>query len=124
MANQSARLILRTRFGAIIFFAASVIVFYFVHLGSCATWISSSLGFLPMHIVMTAIIMVMLYWFMPTDPDAQDQVLQVRWRSAHSCICQHVPGYPGVDSKARKARIRSKAFVSVSCHHVSSLHTW
>ncbi len=105
MSNQSVRLILRTRFGAIVFFAASVIVFYYVHLGSCATWISSSLGFLPMHIVMTAIIIVMLYWFMPTDPDAQDQVLQVRWRSAHNGICQHVPDCPDADSKAQRGCI-------------------
>ena len=78
LSNQSVRLILRTRLGAIIFFGASVIIFYYVRLGSCATWISSALGYLPMHIVMTAIVMVMLYWFMPKDPDEQDQVLQVR----------------------------------------------
>ena len=77
MSNQSVRLILRTRSAAIVFFAASVIIFYYVRLGSCSTWISSELGYLPMHIVMTAIIIVMLYWFMPKDPDAQDQILQV-----------------------------------------------
>ena len=77
MGNQSVRLILRTRLGAIIFFAACLIVFYYVRVGSCATWISSALGYLPMHIVLTAITMVMLYWFMPKDPDEQDQVLQV-----------------------------------------------
>ena len=80
MGNQSVRLILRTRLGAIIFFAACLVVFYYVGVGSCATWISSALGYLPMHIVLTAITMVMLYWFMPKDPDEQDQVLQVRER--------------------------------------------
>ena len=78
MSNQSVRLILRTRLGAIIFFVASLICFYYVHLGSCATWVSSELGYLPMHIVMSTIVVVMLYWFMPKDPDAQDQVLQVK----------------------------------------------
>lgn len=81
MSNQSVRLILRTRLVAIAFFAACVIIFYYVRLGSCATWVSSELGYLPMHIVMSAIVVVMLYWFMPKDPDAQDQVLQVRARA-------------------------------------------
>ncbi len=82
MSNQSAGLILRTRLGAIICYAASLIGFYYVHLGSCATWVSAELGYLPMHIVMSTIVIVMLYWYMPKDPDEQDQVLQVK-----VCLC-------------------------------------
>ena len=95
MGNQSVRLILRTRLGAIIFFAACLIVFYYVGVGSCATWISSALGYLPMHIVLTAITMVMLYWFMPKDPDEQDQVLQVRHRPF---LLSLQPCVPSVDT--------------------------
>ena len=96
--NQSARLILRTRLGAIIFFAACLIVFYYVRVGSCATWISSALGYLPMHVVMTAITAwSMLWWFMPKDPDEQDQVLQVRQASPF-CIVNCSPCAPSADA--------------------------
>jgi hypothetical protein len=77
MSNLSVRLILRTRVTGILFFAACVAVYYYVKMGSCLSWVAAELGFLPMHIVMTALIIVMLYLFMPKDPDEQDAILQV-----------------------------------------------
>ncbi|CAL8470482.1 g10024 [Coccomyxa elongata] len=77
MANLSVRLIVRTRVAGVMFFVACVVIYYYVHLGSCLSYVAAALGLLPMHFVMTALIIVMLYLFMPKDPDAQDQVLQV-----------------------------------------------
>ncbi|KAK9907744.1 hypothetical protein WJX75_009081 [Coccomyxa subellipsoidea] len=77
MANLSVRLIVRTRVAGMVFFVACVVIYYYVKLGSCLSYVSSALGLLPMQFVMTALIIVMLYMFMPKDPDAQDQVLQV-----------------------------------------------
>lgn len=77
MANLSVRLMMRTRVAGMLFFVACVVVYYYVKLGSCLSYVSAALGLLPMHFVMTALIIVMLYLFMPKDPDAQDQVLQV-----------------------------------------------
>ncbi len=77
MANLSVRLIVRTRVAGVMFFVACVVIYYYVHLGSCQSYVAAALGLLPMHFVMTALIIVMLYLFMPKDPDEQDQVLQV-----------------------------------------------
>lgn len=77
MSNLSVRLIVRTRVMGILFFAATVAVYYYVKLNSCLSWVAAELGYLPLHIVMTALIIIMLYLFMPKDPDEQDAILQV-----------------------------------------------
>lgn len=71
------RLIARTRVTVNIFFVASYVVYFFVKLGSCISWMSSIVGYTAMHIVMTVEVIRMLYIYMPKDPDAQDQILQV-----------------------------------------------
>ncbi len=82
MANLSVRLIVRTRVSGMAFFVACIVIYYYVKLGSCLSYVAAALGLLPMHFVMTSLIIVMLYMFMPKDPDAQDQVLQVRVSSS------------------------------------------
>ena len=89
MANLSVRLMMRTRVAGVAFFVACVVIYYYVHLGSCLSYLAAALGLLPMHFVMTALIIVMLYLFMPKDPDAQDEVLQVGAPSSGTPLFAH-----------------------------------
>lgn len=85
------RLIARTRVTVVIFFLASYAVYFFVKLGSCVSWMSSIVGYAAMYMVMTVEVVRMLYIYMPKDPDAQDQILQVRSSPAPPCILHIVP---------------------------------
>ena len=98
----------RMRVAAAFIFAACLGVYYYVRMASCLSWLSSVLGFGAMHIVMTALVILVLYLGMPKDPDAQDGVLQVgRWffffllcrvqysqpiHCTHRCGCKSLPG--------------------------------
>jgi hypothetical protein len=79
VANLSVRLMARMRGAGILIFAACLGVYYYVRMASCLSWLSTVLGFGAMHIVMTALVILVLYLGMPRDPDAQDGVLQVRY---------------------------------------------
>lgn len=85
MANLAVRLMVRMRTIGILIFAASLCVYYFVKMGSCLAWVATVEGFLPMHVVMTALVIVLLYLFQPKDPNDEEQILQVRER-----CCAHV----------------------------------
>ena len=78
IANLTVRLMVRMRTIGIVIFAASLCVYYFVKMGSCLAWVATVEGFLPMHIVMTALVIVLLYLFQPKDPNDEEQILQVQ----------------------------------------------
>lgn len=78
MANLGVRLALRIRTTGVLVFAASLCVYYFVRMESCLAWVATLQGFLPMDIVMTALIIVLLHLFQPKDPNNEQQILQVR----------------------------------------------
>jgi hypothetical protein len=82
--NRMIRIIERTRFTVVLFFVFSVIVYFFVGLDTCISWMSTATGYTAMHIVMTVEVLRMLYLYRPKDPDAQDQILQVRQLRNHS----------------------------------------
>ena len=85
VANLSIRLMARTRVSGIAFFAACLACYYYVRLGSCLSWLASTLGYAPMHIVMTALVILVLYVGTPLDPAAQDALMQAR-------PCRGMPG--------------------------------
>ena len=90
MANLAVRLMVRMRTIAILIFAASLCVYYFVKMGSCLAWVATVEGFLPMHVVMTALVIVLLYLFQPKDPNDEEHILQVRERGCAQLSRQQV----------------------------------
>ncbi|GAB4817725.1 hypothetical protein N2152v2_004771 [Parachlorella kessleri] len=68
MANFIVRLQVRLRLISFLFFILCTVVYLFVHIGSCSSFISSWLGFLPMQFVMTCIAISGAFMVMPKKP--------------------------------------------------------
>ena len=65
-------------------FLASFIALVFVKLNSCSSYMESWLGFTPVYVVETAVVVGGTYFFMPKNPDLQDPVLTVHLCPADS----------------------------------------
>ncbi|KAL6766611.1 hypothetical protein ACKKBG_A36690 [Auxenochlorella protothecoides x Auxenochlorella symbiontica] len=70
MGNQIIRLQVRLRGLAIIVFMASMIIYTFTDINSCGSLLLSWLGYQPMQIVMTAIVLANTILMTPKRPDA------------------------------------------------------
>lgn len=67
-------------------FLASFICLVFVKLNSCSSYMESWLGFTPMYVVETAVVVGGAYFFMPKNPHSEDPVLTVCSRCMHFCM--------------------------------------
>lgn len=67
-------------------FLASFICLVFVKLNSCSSYIESWLGFTPVYVVETAVVVGGAYFFMPKSPHSEDPVLTVCFCCMHFCM--------------------------------------
>lgn len=61
-------------------FLASFVCLLFIKLNSCSSYMESWLGFTPVYVVETAVVVGGAYFFMPKNPHSKDPVLTV-------CLC-------------------------------------
>lgn len=73
------------RFIAVGLFLASFICLLFIKLNSCSSYMESWLGFTPVFVVETAVVVGGAYFFMPENPHSEDPVLTVWLRCTLSC---------------------------------------
>ena len=66
-------------------FLASFICLVFVKLNSCSSYMEGWLGFAPVYVVETAVVVGGAYLYMPKNPRFQDRVLTVRSLLQASC---------------------------------------
>ena len=70
-------------------FLASFICLLFIKLNSCSSYMESWLGFTPVYVVETAVVVGGAYFFMPENPHSEDPVLTVWLRCNPLLPCHH-----------------------------------
>lgn len=70
---------------AVALFLASFICLLFIKLNSCSSYMESWLGFTPVYVVETAVVVGGAYFFMPKNPQSEDPVLTVWLRCTLFC---------------------------------------
>ena len=84
MANQSARLMVRTRGAAMVITLIVILLYVYVDYGSCSQIMASMITPAPMFVMWAAIGVCTCYWSMPADMDNDGYILQV-WLQVLPC---------------------------------------
>ena len=67
----------RSRAWALAFFAISIVLIYYVRLGSCAAYIQTWLGLGPINFILSGLALSSAFMTMPIRPNSQPEALQV-----------------------------------------------